>query len=222
MTWAGTVTRLLDSATELPLGETDFTVLQTAGDDEVLTISRATPPFQDVTAWQAPSSPVAVQVPDKCREAMFERCRNDLPCETGGILAGTDREDGPALVINAQDPPPDSIQESTMFLRGTDKVENWLRDARESLGINYLGEWHYHPAAPPEISPDDRKAMNEIAADDGYDCPHPLLFLVGQDDTQEFAVNAYLFHRDNDYEQLHRIGNQPDDTGNKGTDGETE
>lgn len=221
MTWAGTVTRLLDNATALTLRETDFTVLETSGDDEVPMISQATPPFQDITTWQAPSSPVTVQVPEKCREAMLERCRNDHPCETGGILAGIDRDDDPALVINARDPPPDSIQEPTKFLRGTDKVEDWLRDARESLGIDYLGEWHYHPAASPEISPDDQNAMNDIAADDGYDCPHPMLFIVGQDDTQEFAVNAYLFHRDNAYEQLHRIGGPPVDTGNEGADGET-
>jgi integrative and conjugative element protein (TIGR02256 family) len=146
-----------------------------------------------------------------CLEAMYERCRKEHPCETGGIVAGTDRNDGPALVINTRDPPRDSIQEPTRFLRGIEEVEEWLRDARESIGIDYFGEWHYHPDAAPEISREDRTAMNEIANDDGYDCPHPLLFIVGQDDEDQFTVNAYLFHRSKDYEQLAQI-DTPDET----------
>jgi proteasome lid subunit RPN8/RPN11 len=138
---------------------------------------------------------------------MYERCRKEHPCETGGILAGTDRLDGPALVVNARDPPRDSIHEPTRFLRGTDKVEEWLKDARESIGIDYLGEWHYHPGASPDLSRDDRTAMNDIANDDGYDCPHPLLFIVGQDGEGQFTINAYLFHDSKEYEQLERIDN---------------
>jgi proteasome lid subunit RPN8/RPN11 len=211
MTWAGTVTRLLDQAPRLSLGKTDFTVLETPRDTELPTISPAPLPFQDVTTWQAPDFPIMVQVPSMCLEAMYERCRKEHPCETGGIVAGTDRNDGPALVINTRDPPRDSIQEPTRFLRGIEEVEEWLRDARESIGIDYFGEWHYHPDAAPEISREDRTAMNEIANDDGYDCPHPLLFIVGQDDEDQFTVNAYLFHRSKDYEQLAQI-DTPDET----------
>jgi len=207
MTWAGTVTRLLDQATALSLRENHFTVLETGSDDELPTISQATPPFQDGTIWRAPESPITVQIPATCLEAMYDRCQKEHPCETGGILAGTDRLDGPALVVNARDPPRDSIQEPTRFLRGTDKVEEWLKDARESTGIDYLGEWHYHPGASPDISRDDRTAMNDIANDDGYDCPHPLLFIVGQDEEGQFSINAYLFHDSKEYEQLERIDN---------------
>lgn len=207
MTWAGTVTRLLDQATTLSLRENNLTVLETGGDDELPTISRAAQPFQDGIIWQAPESPITVQIPSTCLESMYDRCRKEHPCETGGILAGTDRIDGPALVVNARDPPRDSIQEPTRFLRGTDKVEEWLKDARESIGIEYLGEWHFHPDAPPEISREDRKAMNEIATDDGYDCPHPLLFIVGQDEDSQFTINAYLFHDSKEYEQLEQIDN---------------
>ncbi len=205
MTWAGTVTRLLDQATTLSLRESDFTVLETASNDELPTISQATPPFQEVTTWQAPDSPITVQVPLPCLESMYERCRKEHPCETGGILAGTNCTDGRALVVNARDPPRDSIQEPTRFLRGTDKVEDWLKDARESIGIDYFGEWHYHPSAAPTLSREDRKAMNEIATDEGYDCPHPLLFIVGQDKDDQFTINAYLFHYSKGYERLQLI-----------------
>jgi len=207
MTWAGTVTRLLDQATTLSLRENDFTVLETGSDDELPTISQAAQSFQDGTIWRAPESPITVQIPSTCLEAMYDRCRKEHPCETGGILAGTDRLDGPALVVNARDPPRDSIQEPTRFLRGTDKVEEWLKDARESIGIDYLGEWHYHPGAPPGISREDRTAMDEIANDGGYDCPHPLLFIVGQDEEGQFTINAYLFHDSKEYEQLEQIDN---------------
>ena len=61
--------------------------------------------------------------------------------------------------------------------------------------------------ASPDISREDRKAMDEIANDDGYDCPHPLLFIVGQDEEGQFTINAYLFHDSKEYEQLERIDN---------------
>jgi proteasome lid subunit RPN8/RPN11 len=206
MAWAGTVTRLLDKASALSLGETDFTVLETVcDDDEVPTITKATPPFHDVMTWEAPESPITVQVPRECVRAMYERCRNDYPCETGGIIAGADPNDHPPIVINTTDPPRDSIQEHTRFLRGTEEVDRWLTDAEESTGINYFGEWHYHPAASPELSDRDRTAMKEIATDNGYDCRHPLLFIIGHDDADEYTINAYLFHRNKKYEQLQRV-----------------
>jgi len=209
MTWAGTVTRLFDETAALTLGESEFTVLETSTtDDGTPTITQASPPFQDVITWEAPTSEVTLQVPRDCLKAMWERCRADYPDETGGIVAGTDRDDAAALVTNTTDPPRDSIQSSTRFLRGTDKVDRWLTETAETIGIAYLGEWHFHPTAPPTPSEQDCEAMQEIATDDGYDCPHPLLFIVGPDDEEGFTINAYLFHRDQAYEQLHRTSQQ--------------
>lgn len=204
MTWAGIVIRLLDQKSDLSLGETEFTVLETTSSSDLPLIAEATPPFQDAVVWEAPGSEATVEVPIATRRAMHERCTQDHPDETGGILAGTDRGDMTALVTNATDPPRDSIQERTRFLRGTEEVDEWLKEARDRFGIGYLGEWHYHSEGAPEISELDRQAMREIASDDDYDCPHPILFIIGQDETGQFIANCYLFHRDGEYETLRR------------------
>ena len=61
----------------------------------------------------------------------------------------------------------------------------------------------------------DRTEMNDIAANEAYGCPHPVLFVVGHHEPNEYAVRAYLFHRDQTYEELARVvpGDDPvDDT----------
>lgn len=218
--WAGIVTQLLDQAVESGLTKTDFTVLEMDNND-IPQVRQATQLFQNVATWSTPDKTVTVDVPVHCLEAMYDRYERDAPNETGGILAGKRFSDGHGLIVNAQDPPPDSIQEPDRFLRGTEKVEEWLRNARERIGINYFGEWHSHPSGSLHISRDDREAMNEIASSEEYDCPHPLLFIVGEDDTGDYDIHAYLFHRQGTYEELQLVS-PPDSTVLGARGGDTE
>jgi proteasome lid subunit RPN8/RPN11 len=133
---------------------------------------------------------------------MKERARQSHPCETGGIVAGADIEETTALVVNARDPPRDSIEEPTRFLRGTEKVDEWLKNARDSMGIHYLGEWHYHPSSAPELSSDDIDSMKEITFNEDYACKNPLLFVLGGDESAGYTMNVYLFYQDGDWEKL--------------------
>jgi proteasome lid subunit RPN8/RPN11 len=205
MTWSGTITRLLDQGTSLGLGGTEFKVLETGNDDSPM-ISEADAPFQAVERWIAPDSDVTVEIPASCLEAMIDLCTAADSLETGGILAGTTLKETTALIIRARDPPRDSTQGPMMFHRGTERVDEWLREARDSMGIHYLGEWHYHPSTSPDLSRPDRAQMNEIASTESYGCPHPIMFIIGGHASEQFAVRAYLFHRDRNHEELKHTG----------------
>jgi integrative and conjugative element protein (TIGR02256 family) len=209
-TWAGIVAQLLDREASLSLGASEFTVLEIG--DDLPTVTEVEPPFQDVETWETPDSSLAMEVPTKCLDAVKDLCTQADEVETGGILAGTDVEGTTARILRATDPPSDSVQEPTQFHRGSEGVDEWLEEARASMGIHYLGEWHYHPRASPEMSELDRKEMNNIAADEEYACPHPLLLIIGGHASEQFTVNAYLFHRSGEPEELQYMNSQPQDT----------
>ncbi|WP_202593642.1 ThiF family adenylyltransferase [Halococcus sediminicola] len=205
MMWAGQVTRVLDNAPTVTLQNPEFLVLETGSEECSWEVSQPDPPFENVITWNSSDQEETVQLPLKCVESMKVRCEKDHPNETGGIAAGSTREGRPALVVNAKDPPRDSIHSPTRFLRGTEEVEEWLRDARESIGLKYFGEWHYHPEQRPAVSEKDRDAMNEIAADRDYNCPHPLLFIMGEDESGHCSIAVYQFHRNSEYERLEQV-----------------
>jgi hypothetical protein len=208
--WAGIVAQVLERDTALALGASDSTVLETG--DDLPTVAEAEPPFQDVETWTTSDGSLAVDVPSECLDAMEELCTQADDVETGGIVAGTDITETSALVLRAADPPRDSIQAPAQFHRGSEEVNEWLEEARASMGIHYLGEWHYHPSAPPEMSEPDQREMNDTATNDEYACPHPLLFIIGGHESAHFSVNAYLFHRDGEPEELQHMTSQPEDT----------
>jgi proteasome lid subunit RPN8/RPN11 len=155
----------------------------------------------------------SAELPRTCLDAMIDLCTGANPLETGGILAGTIRNERTARVVRASDPPRDSTQGPTTFHRGTEGVDEWLREARDSMGLLYLGEWHYHPSASPQLGAQDRAEMNEIASNEDYGRPNPILFIIGGDPPDDYAVRAYLFHRDRPHEELARVqsSDQPAD-----------
>jgi hypothetical protein len=208
MTWAGTITRLLDADTSLGLGGIEFRVLATgngANETELPLVTEATTPFQDIETLVAPDSAATVELPRTCLNAMIDLSTDADPLETGGILAGTVIDESTARVVRASDPPRDSTQGPTTFHRGTEGVDEWLREARDSMGIQYLGEWHYHPSASPEIGRQDRAEMNDIVSNEEYGCPNPILFIIGGNAPDEHAVRAYLFHRNRPFEELAHV-----------------
>ncbi|WP_135304221.1 ThiF family adenylyltransferase [Haloarcula amylovorans] len=202
MTWAGTISRFLSKSLEIGRGGFEFTVLETNDEDSLPQVTEADRPFKDVKTFEAEKSQAQVQLPQECYSAMKDRARQSHPCETGGIVAGADIEETTALVVNARDPPRDSIEEPTRFLRGTEKVDEWLKNARDSMGIHYLGEWHYHPSSAPELSSDDIDSMKEITFNKDYACKNPLLFVLGGDESAGYTMNVYLFYQDGDWEKL--------------------
>lgn len=207
--WAGVITRLLSHDENPDLGESEFVVLETNDDDGLPDISQARPPFQDTETWASSDSDLEVEIPPDCIDRVRNLCIEADGVETGGILVGIYESASKARVISATDPPRDSVQGPTMFHRGTEHVDEWLREARDRLGVRYLGEWHYHPSDSAVASQPDRTEMNTIASNEDYHCPDPILLVVGENPRQEFSANTYVFHRDDDHEKLRHFISTP-------------
>lgn len=114
--------------------------------------------------------------------------------ETGGILIGHIADDlATATIEYATGPPRDSRHKPTSFVRGlsglTHTLNTWWRRDR----FHYLGEWHTHPSSAPYPSMTDKTQMKNIAADSGYDCPTPILVILGGTPDSNLAVTVSVF-----------------------------
>ncbi len=99
--------------------------------------------------------------------------------ETGGILIGRyDAEGWMAEVIEATSKPRGSRAGWWWFRRGTTGLRELLA-MRWADGYHYLGEWHYHPGGSPAPSGTDIVSMREISVDPAYQCPEPVLVIIG-------------------------------------------
>lgn len=214
-TWAGTVSKLAEEISELRLGETNFVTLEGTGDcdNELPTISEPTPPFEDAAKWISPESPISIRLQQGCIDELQRLCGEADDLETGGILVGKRLSGTDAVIVSVSDPPPDSTQRPRSLTRGTEGIDEWLAKQREEHGIRYLGEWHYHPFESPDTSPCDRSTMFDIAANEEYGRPDPILFVIGGTPPDDFSVNVYVFHREGDFEQLQCVNpeHEPED-----------
>lgn len=112
-----------------------------------------------------------------------------LPRETGGVLFGL--VDIPAKsihVVDAAPAPPDSVEETSGFVRGVQGVDEHIEAVRHRTAgqVRYIGEWHSHPprmsARPSAI---DAVQIDWLAALMGMDSI-PALMLIAAD--KELAV----------------------------------
>ncbi len=126
---------------------------------------------------------------------ILESCRDFAPAETGGILVGRYNDAlNCAVVTDASERPPDSRSGRTWLLRGTAGLQSWLdRLWSSSKRRYYLGEWHFHPGGAPEPSPTDIEQMGKIARSPSYECPEPVLLLVGGAAEKRSDVRVYVF-----------------------------
>jgi integrative and conjugative element protein (TIGR02256 family) len=134
-----------------------------------------------------------VVLPASTLNALEVACRGKRN-ETGGMLVGHSRADGAFVITEVLPAPPDSKATRTTFQRGRVGVDNqlarcWVR------GDRYIGEWHLHPSAAPRPSSTDKRTLKAIADDANYDCPAPLLLVVGGGGRlalHEFIDGAFL------------------------------
>lgn len=129
--------------------------------------------------------------------ALLAHVRQAGRLETGGILIGKYTEDlAEATVAEVLGPPPDSRAWGTSFLRG---VHGLVRELRTLWGsavrTYYLGEWHFHPYASSEPSPEDQRQMFSIAQDSKFRCPEAILLIIGGDPATDWEVTAHVFIR---------------------------
>jgi Prokaryotic homologs of the JAB domain len=128
-----------------------------------------------------------------------KRCAASWPKETGGVLVGRyNRSLDIARVTRLPLAPPDSTASIVSFVRGvhglTELFEHlWQRDS--DLREYYLGEWHYHPGQVPVPSSWDDEQMRAIARDGRYQCPEPVLLIVGGGKGVGWSFGAQVYFR---------------------------
>jgi integrative and conjugative element protein (TIGR02256 family) len=111
--------------------------------------------------------------------------------ETGGILIGAYSEDhSMAMLKKITGPPSDSKHGFTWFERGLKGLQKLL-NSLWGLGEYYLGEWHFHPQAPPNPSLQDVSQMKAISKSKSYGCPEPILLIIGGDHTS-YSIRVFV------------------------------
>lgn len=112
-------------------------------------------------------------------ETMIGLCRESEPLETGGLLVGRYNETyDTAEVTRVWGPPSDSVRRGASFWRGISGLQEKLDSLWRSHEY-YLGEWHYHPTGAGSPSNTDIRQMVRISRSPAYNCPEPILIVVG-------------------------------------------
>jgi integrative and conjugative element protein (TIGR02256 family) len=123
-------------------------------------------------------------------------CATASTQETGGILVGVYTKTHDCAVVTAvSGAPPDSKSGRNWFFRGVRGLQEWLVRLWHTSRHYYLGEWHYHPGGPPHPSPTDNEQMRRVANSILYQCPEPILLVVGSGLASERDMKAFVFPR---------------------------
>ena len=121
-----------------------------------------------------------VRIPADVLTLTFRLCHAAGTKETGGILVGRYTcGHSIAEVLEALPEAPDTKAGRTWLSRGVAGLNRLLVRYWRRRRLYYLGEWHYHPAGRPMPSPCDREQMRKIAQSKRYECPEPILLIVG-------------------------------------------
>jgi integrative and conjugative element protein (TIGR02256 family) len=125
-------------------------------------------------------TPVARAVlPLELRAEMERLARETAPRETGGILVGR-RHGGDVIVVAASGPGPNAKATEQLFERDGPFCQEFLeRVAADSeVPLDYVGEWHSHPASDSTPSPRDTKSLEDTARDPDYLTESPVMVIV--------------------------------------------
>jgi integrative and conjugative element protein (TIGR02256 family) len=113
------------------------------------------------------------------------------PRETGGILIGYwSNRFSDVVVTNIIGPGPRAVHCKTSFQPDHDYQD--IEVARLYLLSGrvhtYIGDWHTHPGATPEMSRADRRTLARIAQSPGARAPVPIMGILGGDKSWRLAV----------------------------------
>jgi integrative and conjugative element protein (TIGR02256 family) len=126
---------------------------------------------------------------------MSHYCAVAYPKETGGILIGHYSADlRVAHVTSLSSAPSDSVAKRFSFARGVRGLQELLQRVWRQKNY-YLGEWHFHPDAEPSPSGIDSDQMQSIASAISYQCPEPVLLIVGGHPPSLLQFHSYVFRR---------------------------
>lgn len=126
-------------------------------------------------------------------EELRQLCQRAGLLETGGILVGHyNYELSCAVITQIIGPTVDSKGGKSWFFRGVKGLQLILNNLWQSRQEYYLGEWHFHPFASPTPSQQDVKQMQQIAKTAAYNCPEPLLLIVGGNPNDNTVLSTYI------------------------------
>lgn len=135
-----------------------------------------------------------VDISNDCLDYILKNVKKTGTYETGGILTGNYSDDlKTAFIKLSTGPPVDSKTGPTWFNRGTQGLKK-LINKLWSKNNYYLGEWHFHPNALPIPSGQDKRQMKEIALSKQYNCPEPIMLIIGGNHI-EYKIAVFVFTR---------------------------
>ncbi|WP_318369877.1 Mov34/MPN/PAD-1 family protein [Enterobacter sp.] len=150
--------------------------------------------IKDVT-FSCVSAEYTVNISSSSLQQVIEECIKAGMNETGGILIGSYSEDGStAFIVEATARPADSIARRTTFQRGVKGLKHLL-GSRWETGKYYVGEWHFHPAGSSDPSNDDFISMKNISSNPNYQCPEPVMIILGGNPLGAYSLSASVFPR---------------------------
>ena len=125
---------------------------------------------------------------------LLGQCMGAGGYETGGILIGYYTEMLRTAIVTAiTGAPPDSRQGRTWFHRGIRGFQALILGLWARKRHYYLGEWHFHPSGSAEASSVDIRQMKAIACSPSYQCPEPILLIIGGDPVGTWSVRVSVF-----------------------------
>lgn len=142
----------------------------------------------------------------KFLQQMLLICEAAEDLEVGGIVIGTyDAEHRYALVKSVLEPPRDSLHSKRWFKRGIAGLQTLLNKYWYKKQFYYLGEWHFHPNASAGASTIDIEQMRTISQSTTYNCPEPILIILGGNPRGTWEIRSYVFPRNRTWMELKKI-----------------
>lgn len=134
---------------------------------------------------------------DELLQELLQLCERASPRETGGILLGNYSGSlDCAIVTSVTKAPADSRSGRTWFVRGVRGLQSKIHQMWRRKEGFYLGEWHFHPFGEPSPSGTDSAQMREIASSPQYQCPEPILLIVGGNPPTGWKVRTFIYQRE--------------------------
>jgi integrative and conjugative element protein (TIGR02256 family) len=142
----------------------------------------------------------------KSLKKLLQICRATRNLEVGGIIIGAyDAEHRYAWVRSISNAPSDSLSSRYWFQRGIHGLQYLLDKYWYQKQFYYLGEWHLHPNASARASSVDIEQMISISQSNMYNCPEPVLVILGGDPRNNWEIRAYVFPRNKAWAELNNI-----------------
>lgn len=145
-------------------------------------------------AWSSDAC-YGLRIPSRLVDRILALCERSPDLETGGILVGYyTRKRDCAVVTAASAAPSDSQSGRCSFYRGVEDLQGWLTTLwRRARRRYYLGEWHYHPSGRPYPSGVDTAQFRANAEDKSYNCPEPIMVIVGAHPNNHWEVCSFVY-----------------------------